>query len=788
MSKRIGSSRRHGTYQSVGSKAGLCAAALLISSQAVHAQATAGAPSASAQEQTDGALAEIVVTAQFKAQRAQDIPLSITAISGDLMEARNQTDVAQVAHGVPNVFVEHESSGNGAGASAYIRGIGQVDPSFAVEPGVGIYVDDVYYGVISGSLFETLDLDRVEILRGPQGTLAGKNSIGGAIKLYSKKADGDTDGYIDVGYGRFNRINIRGAASFNLIPDKLDIRVSASSRRADGFFDILDYNCVTGQTTGATQRVNTSCKVGTEGGQNVSTARAALRYRIVDGVEDNFIVDTIHDDSENPAAKLTVQKPIWAGTNNYLTGPTSYSSYATYTGDPGKPTQFSYPNKTTMHGWGLSNSLTANLADVAQLTSITGFRTSHAFFTLDLDASPADVLDQIWGEDYKQVTQEIRLSGTAFNNWLEWTAGGFYYDASGVSRVRLDIQGGLAPGGGGIGLELLNNDPVSTTSKSGFGQLVGHLTDKLSLTAALRYTKDQKEYTFNRYDPNGNPSPVLGSLNGITGKFSGSRLDYRGNIDYQLADHTLVYAQIATGFKGGGVNPRPYYPSQVVPFQPETLTGYETGIKGDFLDRTLRVNAALFYNKFKNIQGQINSCPQFTPNGAAGPCALTTNIGDATLKGAELETEYHPTENWLINASLGYLNFNYTRVDPLTGVSENMVSVFTPKWTGSTGVQYSASLGSHGSITPRLDYNFLSSTYSNAVNTPLTYLSSRGLVNARLTWKNADDIWESSLAVTNLLDTFRIINHFETGEPIYNAQVGQPTHPREWLVSVKRRF
>jgi iron complex outermembrane receptor protein len=277
-------------------------------------------------------------------------------------------------------------------------------------------------------------------------------------------------------------------------------------------------------------------------------------------------------------------------------------------------------------------------------------------------------------------------------------------------------------------------------------------------------------------------------LNNVTGVFDGSRTDYRFAVDYRASDDVLLYAQVASGFKGGGVNPRPYFPSQVVPFEPETLVGYEAGFKSELFSQVLRLNGAVFYNRFKNIQGQLNSCPQITPNNAPGPCALATNIGDAKLKGAELEGVFHPTEKLLLSASVGYLDFEYTRVAPFTGVSMDMVSVFTPEWTFSAGAEYAFDLGALGSLTPRLDHTSVSSTYSNAVNTPFTRLSSRELTNARVTWKNLEETWEASLGVTNVFDTFEIINHFQTGAPIYNAQLGQPTHPREWLLTVKRRF
>lgn len=729
---------------------------------------------------------DIVVTAQFKQQRVQDTPLAITAISGDMMESRGVRDVAEVAKSVPNVFVERQVAGTGAGASAYIRGIGQSDPHFAVEPGVGIYVDDVYYGVISGSLFETMDLDRTEILRGPQGTLAGKNSIGGAIKLYSTKPTDETNGYAEVGYGRFNRINARVASNFKIL-DNLFVRLSASNRRATGYLTRLDYGCATGITTTApNQRTDQTCKIGTEGGQQVFTARAAVRWLIAPGIENNFIIDTIQDDSENPAGKLTVQSPIWAGTNNYMTPKGSYTNYATYTGDPGEPTQFSYDPHTTMHGWGLSNNLDVDLGGGLSLKSITGYRVSNTYFPVDLDVSPASVLDQIWRLNHKQFTQELRLSGSFADNFVEWTVGGFYYDAKGVSKTRLNLRGGLALGGGGVNLKALTDDPINTSSKSAFAQVIVHPIPEISLTGAVRYTKDKKTYLFHRYATNGTLHPTLGILNNVQGTFEGDRVDYRFSADYKIGNNALIYAQYATGFKGGGINPRPYFASQVVPFDPETLDSIEAGFKTDLFDRVLRLNGAVFHNEFKNVQGKINSCPAITPGGAAGPCAAATNIGDARINGAELEAQIN-TGGLLINASLGYLDFKYKKVLPFTGVTLGMTNVYTPEWTASGGIQYSFDAGDAGEITPRFDISYLSETYSDAVNTPLTRIEPRALANAQIMWDTKKD-WTVTLGVTNVFGVFKYINYYQTGTPVYNAQIGQPTRPREWLLTVKRKF
>src|SRR5689334_9803719 len=221
------SEREKRTGAAVGST--VLALALWSSMQQVQAQEAQAASDAT--DVAEDGLREVVVTAQFRAQSLQDTPLSITAVDAHDIESRNLSSVTDVASAAPNVNMRPGGSAQGAAAQVFIRGVGQYDSSFAYEPGVGMYVDDVYHGTLLGSMFELLDLERVEILRGPQGTLAGKNSIGGAIKLYSKKPTGSGGGYLDVAYGSFDRVDIKGSADLSIVPGTLSARLSGVSNQ-----------------------------------------------------------------------------------------------------------------------------------------------------------------------------------------------------------------------------------------------------------------------------------------------------------------------------------------------------------------------------------------------------------------------------------------------------------------------------------------------------------------------------------------------------------------------------
>jgi iron complex outermembrane recepter protein len=755
-------------------------------------------------------LEEVVVTAQFRSERLQDTPIAITAISADMLENRSAGDMAAAASAAPNVNFTKGPSGFGQSAAIFIRGIGQFDPHFAVEPGVGMYIDDVYYGVMTGSVFGLLDAERVEILRGPQGTLAGKNSIGGAVKLFTKRPGPESDGYAELTYGGRNLVGGRAASNLTLVPDRMYLRIAVAGRKRDGYMDRLDYDCVNGGNLIGTSRVRPDCKLGTQGGEEVMTGRASLRWLITDAVENTLILDSTQDNSENPAAKLLNQNASWAGTANFITGPRSYTTYENNISRPqeaglrlllqslvppgvrvGNPPGPAYPmpDETPLDATGITNLLRIDINDSVHLDSITGFRKSDVQFSTAGDASPYSINDQIWRLKHEQFTQELRLTGQA-GELLDWTVGAFYYDADGVSSLRVTIPGGTVVGGGDfVALDLLARDPVQTKSKSVFAHSVWHFGGKLNATAAVRYTDDSKVYTYNRWDDRLEPHWLLVGLQDFPGVYTGDRTDFRAGVDYKWTDDFMTYGQISTGYKGGGVNARPYYVEQAIAYSPEKLTAFEAGFKSQFLDRRVTLNMAAFFNKYKDFQAFLTSCPAFTPGNALSPCAMTANIGDAEVKGLELELAATPVDGLRFDASVGLLDFKYTRIVPDTEVLLHFKNVYTPKLNLAVGVQYEFAAGTYGALIPRLDYTYQSSYFSDINNDkPLNKVDAAGLLNARLVWVGPDRDWEAALAVTNLTDKFYYSAKFPSTTAPYFTGTGRPGEPRQVGVTIKRRF
>ncbi len=731
-------------------------------------------------------LPTVMVTAQFRSQSVQSTPVAITALSGAELLKRDYTDVSQISAIAPNVTIAQGTSAYGNSATVYIRGIGQYDTNFALEPGVGMYVDDVYYGALSGSFFDLVDLDRVEILRGPQGTLAGKNSIGGAVKLYSAKPTGDESGYAQVAYGSFNRIDVR--ASFDhALADTLFLRLSGYTKRRDGYVDRLDFACDQPALAGAlpTSRVVDGCKIGTLGATKTWGVRANLLWKATDNLEVNIIGGIVRDDSETGAMELKVAN----SPSDMLNGvpldsrfvPTRpYINYSTFS----IPQEnWSLPPISSSHTDSLSGTVDWTLSDNVSVKSITAYVRNRTIWVGDGDASPIGKNLSIDDQPYHQFTEELRFSGNMLDNSLEWTLGGYYFDSRGWVGARVYS----APA-----LNWIQNDPVDSKSKSAFAHVIFHPIERLSVIGGIRYTDDKKSYTFSRKSPDGGVPPIVGPLDGAVGTYAGDSWDYRTGLEYEFTSDVMAYGQFSTGYKGGGINPRPFIPSQLVPFRPERVNAFEIGTKSDLLDNKMRVNVAAFLNKYRDIiMADTNGYPGAPGDPGYFPAsAVPFNAGKADIKGIEVETTLTPIEGLQINGSVSYLDFKYKTLDPnavASGVTTNSVAPFTPKWKWSLSGSYEVPLPGGSTVTPQVDINYNGSLFTDPVNAATNHLPSYTLVNARLAYKSADQNWEATLGVTNLTDKHYYTNAFDLAA-LNGTSAWAVARPREWYISIRRNF
>ena len=740
-------------------------------------------------------LTEVVVTAQFRAQKLQDTPIAITAVNAALLESRNQNSLADVTAQAPNVNLRETGGAFGPGMSARIRGVGQADFDPAFEPGVGIYIDDVYYSSLTGANFDLLDLDRVEILRGPQGVLGGRNSEGGAVKLYSQKPKGDDSGSIRATYGSRNLLDFRATGDVALT-DTLSLRVAGVSKKQDGYVSRIDYACANPGTAIPNQAPQGDCKLGNEGGKDYSAGRAALRWLASDDVEINLTADLTLDKSESAAIVLQAVNPAAGGalfTNTYGVPYTSafipadaYTSYASFSAlrpqnligppNPLAGTTLSFSPNTNTKVWGTNLTADWKLSDSMAVKSITAYREFDSRWSEDNDVSP---LSGSLGAEHQYThsfSQELRLNGTV--SLVDYTLGGYYFNQTTTYATHQFLPYALP------GFEFYGNDPVEANTYAAFLNTAWHITDALNLNTGVRYSKEKKDYHYSRLPVGGSLVLGLDSLNSTVGKYEGSNFDYRVNLDYRWNEQLMTYASVSTGFKGGGTNARPFGPLQVVPFNKETLTAYELGAKSDFFDRRLRVNVSVFQNKFKDIQLTLLSCPSLTP---VSPCAATFNAGTADIKGWELEAEATPIDGLTFDASFSDLSFKYTSLAANTGLTVGQEAPGNIKSKWSIGGQYEIMLPSGSTLSPRVDYSFNGGFNTNAVFAPSNRVAGYHLTNARLTYKTVDTKWEAALIGTNLLNEKYYISNFDLLSSS-GAQYGLIAAPREFSIQVKKKF
>jgi iron complex outermembrane receptor protein len=797
--------------------------AALAAASPAFAQDTVAEEGAAAAEEDSNV---ITVTAQFREQNLQDTPIAITAMTGEMIEARGQTSLADIGASAPNVTLREAPATYGPAVSAYIRGVGQRDTTFALEPGVGIYIDDVYFPTLHGSMIQLVDLERVEILRGPQGTLAGQNSIGGAIKLYSRKPRGDGTGYVEATYGSYDRMELRAAADFALTPN-LFARLSGAAARRDGYITRYDYACThPGTPIRTAVKEIGRCKLGTEGGKDYIAGRLALRWEPTDRISLDIVGDIVEDSSEVGATTLLyVGRSAVPGAFNTQNGAgpayilngvpygnatgspfISYSPYGNFAQDTfssspyisyedyfdsaprdGSPA-YQAPLTAAVDSWGISANLSIELSDTLNLTSITGYREYSGLYSSG-EGSPIATTSQINRIFNEQFSQELRLSGE-IGDIVNWTLGGYYLDKT--SRNATFVT--LPP-------FMFNEDnSVPAESKAVFANVEVRPIERLTLIGGLRYSDNEKTFIYGRLPVPGSTSgvtpPAVAPLNGLIDPFEGTRWDYRAVAQYSWTDDFMTYVQYSTGFKGGGANPRPFHVLQAQSHNPETLQAYEVGFKSSFLDRMIRLNGAAFLNKYDDILVTVSSCP--FPGFAPAPCALPLNAGKADVKGFELELNAEPVEGFLLDVSLSYLDFDYKAINAAavsSGIGLEDDGQYIQTWQWSVGAQYAIDLGTAGTLTPRLDAAFEDDFNRNANNVDAAtggvdifgHIEDRILVNARLTYQTADEDWQVALEVKNLTDKLYYNDVFDNRGSTSSVQ-GSPGMPRTWAVTVKHNF
>jgi iron complex outermembrane receptor protein len=713
-------------------KARLLASAAFVLAMTVasgtHAQTT---PASNAAEQAatnaaaanDG-LQDIIVTARRQSESLQKTPISITALDSAALDKINVQSVEKVAQIAPNLVISQQSSSLSA-ASINIRGIGQTDPSLGLDTAVGIYLDGVYVARSAGSIFDLVDLERIEVLRGPQGTLFGRNTTGGAIQLVSRKP-ADTFGVtVKAGYGTrnnvFGRVRIDTGELGNL---PISAAFAYYHRQRDGYFD----NTLTPANRDPGALNVDAFTAALQGDFNAFQISYAFDYDNRTGTPGFFQTVALSDAARayyGNSASLGGAPLQFVGADKRLTSGQQ---------QPGVGNRFT--SKTVSQGHNLTASY--EFSPAFTLKSITGYRKLHLDNVLGLSGQgdlKGLVLNPVTNavsvqsvtpyngyngpQDQKQFSQELQAldSFGDFNYVL-----GAYYFREKVSEdnhqmLTFILNAGTPQAPFYLGINLAPEAKYSQISKSaaGFGQISwkpSALDKRLEVTGGIRYTEDRKSIFLQ--NTSFGVSTVVGPPRGAV-KFHNT--SFLGSLSYQLTNDALVYAKVSTGYKSGGFNPRA---SQLNSFNPEKLVSYEAGLKLDLLNRHLRVNGAAFYSKYNDLQ-----VPQFAA-GSGGASTLLVNAGKADFKGVELEVTALPMRGLTLSGSLGYTSPKYKQflfVNPATNTVSDIASTArfpnVAKFNSNVAAEYAFDLAAVGQISARVSYSYRSHVYfypNDAVN------------------------------------------------------------------------
>jgi iron complex outermembrane receptor protein len=745
------------------------------------------------------ALEEITVTARKVQESLQDTPVAVTAFTADDLAARGVTSLDEVGRYTPNMsFFASGIAGKSSG-QVYIRGVGQFDYLLTTDPGVAIYLDGVYLARALGNILDLVDIERVEVLRGPQGTLYGKNTVGGAINVITRKPAQDLEGNLELKVGSYDRINARGNISGALLPDVLAGKFAFSTRNSDGY----------GKRPLAGDRAGDDGNYAFQGGldwtpvSNLNVLVAADYTK----VDEKFAHH--HTKEINSGALLVGLHNLFAGPLAPLHGvPLLPYDERWLTDNPfrDQSTDSNFKKETI---WGISGTITWEVAGLT-VKSITGYRDMDSRFGTDPDGSPVRIIDEIDDINQKQISQELQISGLAFDNRLNWVAGVYYLHEESDAFMDVQAHPGLfqaleglpaaiiplgpyacpAPfppfvclGGAGnpfnsiLDISRFANLDQETESYSVYGQGSFEVTNRLSVTYGVRYTHEEKDFTYSlQRQQTGIFLVPQSSVND-----SWSDVSHRAGLDFRWTENFMTYFSAAKGFKSGGFNGRGTAAAEIQPYDPEELWAYEIGFKSEWLDRRLRLNAAAFYYDYTDLQFSLS-----TSDGGI-QVILVGNAAAAESKGFELEALALPTDRLQINASIGYLDSEYTEVEPGADITTDHKLIGAPKWTVAAGGQYTMPLPQWGSLILRTDYNYRSRTYFDAVNTASVVQKNYGLLDLRASFETMDQSWALTFGVTNVTDEEYMVMGVGVVDSLgfSSAVIGAP---RQWFLQGNYRF
>ncbi len=714
-------------------------------------------------------LDEITVTARRREESLQDVPVAVSAFSAADLAGLQAENLDSLQGAVPNLNLV-QGRGSAASANVFIRGIGQPDALQTFDPGVGIYLDDVYLSRIQGALLSLSDIERVEVLRGPQGTLYGKNTIAGAIKLVTRRPSQQTAAEAEISLGSYNRRDAKVYLSGGLT-DTLSASVSGVMQQRDG--------TVKDSLTGREYN-----------DRDTKAARLALRWQPSDAVDAQFSLDWTEQDN---ALNLGRNESTLIAVN--LLAPTAPVVLA-----PARTGEFDFtaastlPNESAqkLKHWGPSATVSWAIDDAYTLKSITAWRSLETAFYVDIDATQFQLGDVFVALDQEQVSQEFQLQYDA-GGLFSGIVGAYYLKENVGSAQRAFADDFLRLGPATkLTFQRTIEDDLTTESYALFGQGSFKLADALTTTLGLRYTSEDKKY-FRTTTAFSNFAALRGTFQ-YTDKDSWDAVTPSFTLDYKASDSVLFYGSVARGFKSGGFNGRANTAGETGSFDPEYVWTYEVGTKSTVADGRLRLNAAAFYSDYTNFQARVSEV--VNPTAPVPSFSFPViNAGKLDIKGVELEATWVPVDALTLAAQIGYLQADYKKFTETVSVG-GVPTIrdraadhppFAPEWTARLAAGYTFALGDAGSLTVGADSQFRSKSWLSVDNRAVLTQDSYWVHNAYVSWGSSDNHWHAAAGVKNLTDENYKTDAQEFSS-VGNIQTAYYGDPRTWSLTLGYRF
>jgi iron complex outermembrane receptor protein len=714
----------------------ILAAALALPALTEAAESPAGPPST---------LEEVVVTAQRRTENLQQTPLAVTALSGVQLEQRNIRTTLDLMQVTPGLQVSTQTAADAGGsATFFLRGMGQQQAGNGSEPAVGVYVDDIYYPTLQGAVFQLLDVEQVEVLRGPQGTLFGRNTIGGALRYTTRKPTDTLEGFAQVEGGNLGRRDYTGMLNLPL-GERAAVRLSGGHLESDGYVRQQDGGPAAGASDATLGRVQLRLRP-TEhvtidlSGQYARTKLDGFAYTQPGPID--ALPGTLPGiwNSIPPLGGSAPYDDRYRSVCVYCQAGTSSREFSTNTTKSG----------TSVVEWRATDTLT--------LKSLTGWTEVDSTSFSDLDGTPLPIYQAPGGNHARAWSQELQINGRSAR--ADWVGGLYYYDAA----VRTGGKGEATVLAGPVPL---GGQETKTKTYAAFLDATVPITDRLSALGGVRYSRDDKRLAL--YAASGAQTDEASDTFASTTGRAGLRMQWTPDL--------MGYATVSLGFRAGGFT---YTGVGYDRFDPERATSVELGVRSDLAERRVRVNPTIFYTRWRDIQVQIAKPTD------QGVFLTLQNAARATSYGAELETEAAVTDRFRLYGSLAYLHLRYDDTGGALGITKDSQFQRAPRFTYALGARYDQPVGA-ARLSGTLNWSWQDDQKSTAQDSDALRLPSYGLLNARLEFVDPSGRWTLAVFGTNLTD-----KSYFVGGANYGANIGTAHYdlgrPREYGASVRYAF